>query len=45
MEPDSWAWAPVSEAESLLSSEVKRHATAGDGLLLLRRFAFFAHGD
>jgi hypothetical protein len=37
---DSWARAPVSEAEPLLSVEMKRRG----GSLLAWRFAFFAHG-
>jgi hypothetical protein len=41
---DSWAQAPVPEAGSLLSAEVKRHTTADGGVLLTRRFAFSAHG-
>jgi hypothetical protein len=40
-EYDSWARAPVLEAGSLLSAEMKRH----DGLLLAWRFAFFVNGD
>jgi hypothetical protein len=43
-EYDSWARAPVPEAGSLLSAEVKRHTTADGGVLLTRRFAFSAHG-
>jgi hypothetical protein len=42
---DSWARAPVSEAGPLLSMEMKRRTTVGGGLLLTRRFAFFALGD
>jgi hypothetical protein len=44
-EYDSWARAPVSEAGSLLSAEMKRRITKGGGVLLTRRFAFSAHGD
>jgi hypothetical protein len=44
-EYDSWAWAPVSETESLFSAKMKRRTTAGGGSLLARRFAFFALGD
>jgi hypothetical protein len=40
-EYDSWAQAPVSEADLLFSAEMKRHG----GSLLAWRFAFFAHGD
>jgi hypothetical protein len=43
-EYDSWARAPVPEAGLLLSVEVKRRITAGGGVLLMRRFAFSAHG-
>jgi hypothetical protein len=43
-ECDSWARAPVSETGPLLSVEVKRRTTTGGGVLLTRRFAFFAHG-
>jgi hypothetical protein len=42
-EYDSLAWAPVPEAAPLLSAEMKRRTTAGGGVLL-RRFAFSAHG-
>jgi hypothetical protein len=45
MEHDSWAWAPMSKAEPLLSLEMKRRTTMGGGLLLPQRFAFFTHGD
>jgi hypothetical protein len=44
-EDDSWAWAPVPETGLLVLAEVKRRTTAGGGLLLTRRFAFFALGD
>jgi hypothetical protein len=44
-EYDSWAQAPVSETGPLLSAEVKRHTTAGGGVLLTWRFVFSAHGD
>jgi hypothetical protein len=40
-EDDSWAWAPVSEAGPLLSTEMKRRG----GSLLAWRFAFFTHRD
>jgi hypothetical protein len=40
-EYDLWAQAPVPEAGSLLSAEMKRRG----GSLLAWRFAFFAHGD
>jgi hypothetical protein len=44
-EYDSRARAPVLETGPLLvSAEVKRRTTAGDGVLLTRRFAFSAHG-
>jgi hypothetical protein len=43
MEDDSWAWAPVPETGLLVSMEVKRRTTVGGGVLLTRRFAFFAH--
>jgi hypothetical protein len=43
-EDDSWAWAPVLETGLLVSTEVKRHTTVGGGVLLMRRFAFSAHG-
>jgi hypothetical protein len=43
-EYDSWARAPVSEARPLLSAEMKRCITVGGGVLLTRRFTFFAHG-
>jgi hypothetical protein len=36
---------PVPETGTLVSVEVKRRTTAGGGLLLMRRFAFFALGD
>jgi hypothetical protein len=42
-EYDLWARAPVSEAGPLLSAKMKRRTTAGDGMLLTRRFAFSAH--
>jgi hypothetical protein len=42
-EYDSWARAPMLEVGPLLSAEVKRHTTAGGGVLLARRFAFSAH--
>jgi hypothetical protein len=35
-EYDSWARGPVSETGPLLSAEVKRRTTAGDGVLLTR---------
>jgi hypothetical protein len=44
-EHDSWARAPVPEAGSLLSAEVKRRTTVGGGMLLTWRFAFSTHGD
>jgi hypothetical protein len=44
-EDDSWARAPVSETGLLVSAEVKRRTTVGGGLLLSRRFAFFALAD
>jgi hypothetical protein len=43
-EYDSWARAPAPEAGPLLLVEMKRHTTAGGGVLLTRRFAFSAHG-
>jgi hypothetical protein len=43
-EYDSWAQAPVPEMGPLLSTEVKRCTTAGYGVLLTRRFAFYTHG-
>ena len=36
-EYDSWARAPVLEAGPLLSAGMKRHTTAGGGVLLTRR--------
>jgi hypothetical protein len=42
-EYDSWARAPMSEAGSLLSAEMKRRITACGGVFLTRRFAFSAH--
>jgi hypothetical protein len=44
-EHDSWARTPVLEAWLLVLLEVKRRTTAGGGLNLTRRFAFFALGD
>jgi hypothetical protein len=44
-EDDSWARAPASETEPLVSVEVKRRTTVGGDPLLMRRFAFFAPGD
>jgi hypothetical protein len=41
----SLARAPVSATGLWVSVEVKRRTTAGGGLLLSRRFAFFALGD
>jgi hypothetical protein len=43
-EYDSWAQAPMPETGPLLSTEVKRRTTTCSGVLLTRRFAFFAHG-
>jgi hypothetical protein len=43
-EYDLWARAPMPEAGPLLSAEMKRHTTAGGGVLLTRRFTFSAHG-
>ena len=43
-EYDLWARPPVSETGPLLSAEVKRRTTTGGGVLLTRRFAFFAYG-
>jgi hypothetical protein len=36
-EGDSWARAPMSESGLLVSTEVKRHTTAGGGVLLTRQ--------
>jgi hypothetical protein len=35
---------PVLEVGSLLLAEMKRRITSGGGVLLMRRFAFSAHG-
>jgi hypothetical protein len=44
-EYDSWARAPVLETGPSVSVEIERRTTAGGGLLLVWRFAFFALGD
>jgi hypothetical protein len=44
-EYDSWTQAPVSETGLLFSAEMERRTTVGGGMLLTRRFAFFALGD
>jgi hypothetical protein len=43
-EDDSWARAPATETGLLVSVEVKRHTTIAGGMLLMRWFAFSAHG-
>jgi hypothetical protein len=43
-EYDSWARPPGPETGPLLLAEMKRHTTAGGGVLRTGRFAFSAHG-
>jgi hypothetical protein len=43
-EGDLWAQALTTVLGLLVSAKTKRHTTTASGVLLTRRFAFFAHG-